>query len=58
MSDSLLQKLKKVCDAFRIPGTLLRCEEIKQGNVNRTYRVFFLQEDGSEKSYKIGRAHV
>ena len=38
-------KLSTICRAFRIPGTLESYEEIKVGNVNRTFKVNFAQED-------------
>ncbi len=56
--DNLDAKLSKVCDAFRIPGTYVSHEEIKVGNVNRTYKVNFLQPDGSPKSYMVQRLNT
>ena len=35
------RKLIEVCRHFRIPGEYQFCEEIKVGNVNRTYKVTF-----------------
>lgn len=52
------EKLQEICTAFRIPGKLLSYEEIKMGNVNRTYKVNFLQPDGSEKSYMVQRINT
>lgn len=46
-------KLEQVCRAFRIEGTYQSYEEIKVGNVNRTYKVNFLQQDGTPKSYMV-----
>ncbi len=46
-------RLQQVCKEFRIGGTYQSYEEIKVGNVNRTYKVNFLQEDGSPKSYIV-----
>ena len=48
---SLIRKLKHVCDVFRIEGEFLSYEEIKCGNVNRTYKVDYLRQDGKQKSY-------
>ena len=31
-------KLRQICRLFRIPGNLTSWEEIKVGNVNRTYK--------------------
>ena len=33
------EKMKKVCIAFRLPGTYLGYEAIQVGNVNRTYKI-------------------
>ena len=46
-------KLQHVCNEFRIEGTYQSYEEIKVGNVNRTYKVNFSREDGSLKSYIV-----
>ena len=46
-------KLRHVCDEFRIEGTYQSYEEIKVGNVNRTYKVNYLQPDGTPKSYLV-----
>lgn len=52
------EKLLEICRAFRIPGEMVSYEEIKMGNVNRTYKVNFLQEDGSDKSYMVQRINT
>ena len=39
--ESLDRKLIEVCRHFRIPGEYQFCEEIKVGNVNKTYKVTF-----------------
>jgi len=49
----MTDKLREVCRAFRIDGEFKGYEEIKVGNVNRTYRVNFVREDGREKSYIV-----
>lgn len=49
----MLDKLRHVCHAFRIEGELVSYEEIKVGNVNRTYKVNFINPDGREKSYIV-----
>ena len=44
---SMENKLKQVCKAFNIAGDFISFEEIKVGNVNRTYRVNYVRdEDG------------
>lgn len=48
----------EICRAFRIPGEMVSYEEIKMGNVNRTYKVNFRQEDGSAKSYMVQRINT
>ena len=47
------KELRRVCEAFCIQGTYQSYEEIKVGNVNRTYRVNYLREDGKIKSYIV-----
>ena len=52
------EKLKKVCEAFRIQGTFQSYEEIKVGNVNRTYKVNYLRNDGKDKSYIVQQVNT
>lgn len=52
------EKLLEICRAFRIPGEMVSYEEIKMGNVNRTYKVNFRQEDGYDKSYMVQRINT
>lgn len=47
------EKLQEVCKFFRINDTYLGHEVIQVGNVNKTYRVKFLREDGTEKSFLV-----
>lgn len=49
----LNQKLLEVCKSFRIYDTYLGYETIQMGNVNHTYKVNFLLEDGSPKSFLV-----
>lgn len=51
-------KLKQVCTAFRITGTYEGYEEIKIGNVNRTYRVNYRRDDGKRKSYIVQQVNT
>lgn len=51
-------KLKQVCKAFRIAGTYEGYEEIKVGNVNRTYRVDYRRDDGKKKSYIVQQVNT
>lgn len=43
--ESLDRKLIEVCRHFRIPGEYQFCEEIKVGNVNKTYKVTYTGPD-------------
>ena len=45
------QELRQVCETFRIQGTFQSFEEIKVGNVNHTYKVNYIRNDGKPKSY-------
>lgn len=47
------EKMKQVCEAFRLPGTYIGYESIQVGNVNRTYKVNVRLDDGSEKSFLV-----
>ena len=47
------QKLQQICRIFCIEGTYAAHQEITVGNVNRTYKVDFVQEDGALKSYMV-----
>lgn len=55
-------KLLKVGEAFRIPGPFFSYEEIKMGNVNQTYKVNYIRDDGSgmakTKSYLVQRVNT
>ena len=51
-------KLRQICRLFRIPGNLTSWEEIKVGNVNRTYTVTCRQDGGRAKSYIVQRINT
>ena len=58
---SMENKLKQVGKAFNIAGDFISFEEIKVGNVNRTYRVNYVRdEDGKplEKSYIVQKINT
>lgn len=42
-------KIRQVCDAFRIEGIFQDYEEMTVGNVNRTHKVNFIHVDGEAK---------
>ena len=62
MNSDVAHKLLKVGEAFRIPGPFFSYEEIKMGNVNHTYKVNYIRDDGSGmakiKSYLVQRVNT
>lgn len=62
MNPDVARKLLKVGDAFRIQGPFFSYEEIKMGNVNHTYKVNYIRDDGSGmariKSYLVQRVNT
>ena len=52
------QELRQVCETFRIQGTFQSFEEIKVGNVNHTYKVNYIRNDGKPKSYIVQRVNT
>ena len=62
MNSDTARKLLKVGDAFRIQGPFFSYEEIKMGNVNHTYKVNYIRDDGSGmariKSYLVQRVNT
>ena len=53
MNPDVAHKLLKVGEAFRIPGPFFSYEEIKVGNVNHTYKVNYIRDDGTGSSYAL-----
>ncbi len=53
METDTQKKLQEICDIFCISGEFKSYEEIKLGNINRTYKVTFIEEDGREESYIV-----
>lgn len=49
----MYNKLKEVCELFRIEGTFVGYEMIQVGNVNKTYEVKFVLPDGNPKSFLV-----
>jgi len=47
MNDELARKLLQVGEAFRLKGLFFSYEELKNGNVNHTYKVNYIENDGS-----------
>ena len=58
MMETLDQKLQEVCKHFRIQGTYLSYEEIKVGNVNKTYKVTYRQQDETNPSQQIEKSFI
>ena len=45
--------IRNICRDFKIPGKYISYEEITVGNVNKTYKVNFRDENGNVKSYVV-----
>ena len=62
MNPQTARKLLEVGEAFRIPGPFFSYEEIKMGNVNHTYKVNYIRDDGTGmakvKSYLVQRVNT
>jgi len=54
----LQQRLKSICDAFRITGKYIGYEHIKIGNVNQTYKVYFRKPDNPRKAYIVQKINT
>lgn len=61
-NEDIARKLLKVGEAFCIPGPFFSYEEIKMGNVNHTYKINYIRDDGSGmakiKSYLVQRVNT
>ena len=62
MNEDTARKLLQVGEVFRIPGPFFSYEEIKVGNVNHTYKVNYIRDDGTGmakiKSYLVQRVNT
>ena len=62
MEQNIARKLLKVGEAFRIAGPFFNYEEVSQGNVNRTYKVNYIRDDGTGmaviKPYLVQRVNT
>ena len=62
MDAQLARKLQKVGEAFQLPGPFFSYEEINQGNVNRTFKVNYIRDDGTGmakiKSYLMQKVNT
>lgn len=52
------EKLMEIGTAFRLPGTFSAWEELKVGNINKTYKVTYARENGLEKAYIFQRVNT
>ena len=62
MNQDVARKLLQVGETFRIPGPFFSYEEIKMGNVNHTYKVNYIRDDGTGmakiKSYLVQKVNT
>ncbi len=62
MNPEIARRLLQVGEIFRIPGPFFSYEEIKIGNVNHTYKVNYVRDDGTGmaniKSYLVQRVNT
>lgn len=62
MNPDVARKLLSVGELFRIQGPFFSYEEIKMGNVNHTYKVNYIRDDGTGmakiKSYLVQRVNT
>lgn len=62
MNPAIARKLLQVGEAFRIPGPFFSYDEVKMGNVNHTYKVNYVRDDGTGmaqiKSYLVQRVNT
>ena len=49
----LFNKLQEICKLFCIKGTFLGYETIRVGNVNKTYEVKCMMDEGYQKSFLV-----
>ena len=47
MDQNIARRLLRVGEAFHLPGPFFSYEEISQGNVNHTYKVNYVRDDGT-----------
>ena len=50
--------LRKIGEAFRLPGTLSTFDTITNGNINTTYRVTYRTDAGGAKAYIFQRINT
>lgn len=52
------EKLEQICSAFRIGGAFDGWEELKVGNINKTYKVTYARENGARKTYIVQKVNT
>ena len=58
LTDQVYCDLQRVCSAFCVEGEFAGYEQIKVGNINRTYKVRYVKPDGAEKDYVVQRVNT
>lgn len=56
--DNLSQKLQRVCEQFHIRGAFQSYEEIKVGNINKTYKVNFIRPDDKNPGKMKDKSYI
>ena len=54
----MFETIRKIGEAFRLPGTLCTFDIITNGNINTTYRVTYRNDEGGTKAYIFQRINT
>lgn len=54
----MFNTLEEIGQKFRPPGEIDSCDAITMGNINSTYKVTYVQNDNSLKSYLFQRVNT
>ncbi|MBR6717060.1 MAG: aminoglycoside phosphotransferase family protein [Oscillospiraceae bacterium] len=54
----MFETIRKIGEAFRLPGTLYTFDIITNGNINTTYRVTYRDDNGNTKAYIFQRINT
>ncbi len=49
---------QRIGEHFRLPGKVIRSERMPSGNINKTYRVTYRMDDGTNKSYLFQKVNT
>ena len=58
MSEETIKKIKEILKNYDIPGECIHIEENYTGNINSTYVVTMLNNDGEERRYIIQKINT